>query len=296
MLKGPTLLITFVEVVHRASMVKAAQHLAITPAAVSKQIQALETQVGLPLLKRSTRRVELTPEGQIYFEHAKQILTAYQQADAALSHAKEEPSGLLKVVCGPQIGYQHLLPHLREFTQRYPQLRLQMDFTQIMPDLEKENVDVVLGLTAGIPSSYVQRTLFYARWVLCASPAYLKRQGTPKRPSDLASHQLITHMSRQPNNVIDFSTGESIHFDPLLYFNDTRAMRRAALQELGIVRLHDYIVSQDIEEGQLVEILAKHSLQAKTIPIHISYRPSSQVHLKVRKFVDFMVEVTAPLC
>lgn len=290
-MQNPVLLNTFIEVINRSTMAAAARHLKITPAAVSKHIQALENELDVQLLKRSTRSVELTHEGQIYFEHAKRILEAYQQAESALSHSKEEPSGILKLVCGPQFSYLHLLPHLKEFLARYPKLRLNIEITQTMPDLEKEKVDVVLGLTTGVPLNCIQRTLTSSRWVFCASPDYLNKHGIPKKPSDLVHHQLITHIMRQPNNIIQFKTGESIHFEPILYFNDTRAMRRAALHGAGIVQLHDYIVDDDLKNNRLVEILNKHTEQKKTIPIHISYLQSSHVHVKIRKFVDFMVEV-----
>lgn len=293
MIRNPVLLVSFIEVVNRTTMASAARHLKITPAAVSKHILSLENELGIQLLKRSTRRIELTSEGQIYFEHAKQILEAYQQAEAAISHSKKEPFGMLKLICGPQIGNLYVIPYLKEFLERYPQLRLHVELTQTMPDLEKEKVDIVVGLTTGIPINCIQRTLTHARWVFCASPEYLEKYGVPKKPSDLVEHRIITHTMRQPNNVIKFKTGESINFEPVLYFNDTRAMRRGALHGVGIVQLHDYIVADDLKKNRLVEILSKHTEQKKTIPIHISYLQSSHVHIKIRKFIDFMVEVVS---
>lgn len=229
----------------------------------------------------------------IYFEHAKRILEAYQQAEAAVSHSKEEPSGELKLVCGPQIGNLLVIPFLKEFLERYSIIRLSLEFTQTMPDLEKEKVDIVIGLSQGIPSHWIQKTLIYARWVMCASPEYLKKHGTPKKPSDLTRHQIITRVQRQPNNRMEFMTGESIPFEPYLYFNDTRAMRRCAVQGLGIALLHDYIVADDLKEQRLVEILNKHMEKKKTIPVHISYMPATQLHIKIRLFLDFMAEVAA---
>lgn len=288
---NPVWLVSFVEVVHRSTMAAAARHLRITSAAISKHILALENALGIQLLKRSTRRIDLTPEGQLYFEHAKRILEAYEQAEAAISHSQEEPSGRLKLVCGPQIGNLFVIPHLKEFLERYPKLCLDVEFTQTMPDLEKEKVDIVVGLTSGIPANCMQRTLMHARWIFCASPGYLAKYGVPNKPSDLVQHRIITRTQRQPNNVIEFKTGETLQFEPYLYFNDTRAMRRSALQGLGIAQLHDYIIADDLKENRLVEILHEHTERKKTIPIHISYLPASHVHIKIRKFIDFMVEV-----
>jgi len=290
---NPIWLISFIEVVNRSTMAEAARHLRITPAAVSKHIVSLEKELGVNLMKRSTRRVDLTEEGILYFEHAKQIIEAYKQAEAAISHSKEEPSGILKLVCGPQIGNLYVLPYLKEFLERYPKLRLHVELTQTMPDLEKEKVDVVVGLTSGIPVHWIQRTLMHARWVFCASPEYLEKHGEPKKPSDLQHHQLITRIQRLPNDRIEFKTGESITFEPYLYLNDTRAIRRSALHGLGIAQLHDYIIIEDLEKGRLVEILHEYTHQDKTIPVLISYFPAAYIHIKIRRFIDFMVEIAA---
>lgn len=290
---NPIWLLSFIEVVNRGTMAGAARRLRITPAAVSKHILSLENALGIQLLLRSTRQIDLTQEGMLYFEHAKRILEAYQQAEAAVSYTKEEPSGLLKIVCGPQIGNLYVIPYLKEFLERYPKIRLHIEMTQTVPDLEKEKVDIVVGLTDGIPVHCIQKTLTYARWVFCASPEYLSKFGVPKKPSDLMQHQIITRIQRKPNNLIEFKTGESVLFDPYLYFNDTRSIRRSALHGLGIAQLHDYIIADDIRENRLVEILHKYTEQKKTIPIHISHLPASHVHVKIRSFLDFMSEIAA---
>ncbi len=191
----------------------------------------------------------------------------------------------------PQIGNLYVIPHLKEFLERYPKLRLHIEFTQTMPDVEKENVDIVVGLTTGISVNCIQRTLMYARWVFCASPEYVTKYGMPKKPSDLAEHLIITRTQRRPNNIIEFKTGQTIHFQPYLYVNDTRAIRRCALGGLGIAQLHDYIIADDLKENRLVEILHEYNEDKNTIPIHISYLQTSHVHIKIRKFIDFMVEV-----
>ena len=288
---NPLWLNSFVEVVNRATMASAARYLRLTPAAISKHILSLENALGIQLLQRSTRRVDLTHEGMIYFEHAKQILAAYQLAESAISQVKEEPSGLLKIVAGPHIGNLYLIPYLKEFLERYPKIRLHIEMTQTMPDLEKEKIDVVVGLSGGIPGHWIQRTLTHARYVFCASHDYLNRYGTPKKPSELSQHKIITRIQRNPNNLIEFKTGESIIFEPYLYFDDTRAIRRCVLHGLGIAQLHDYVITDDLKENRLVEILNKYTEQKRLIPIHISYCQAPHVHIKVRRFLDFMVEI-----
>lgn len=280
---------TFIEVVNRSSFAGAARHLKITPAAVSKQIMTLESELGVQLLKRSTRRVTLTAEGVLYFEHAKRILEALHEAEAAISYSKEEPSGTLTVVSGPHFGNQYVIPHLKEFLEMYPKIKMHLSLTQVMPDFEKDKVDVVVGLSTGIPASCIQRRLVYARKVLCASKHYLKKYGTPKKPSDLVRHRVISHAMSRPNNVLSFKNGESIFVDPILFFNDTRAMLASALDGIGIVELHDYIVDDSIKNGELVEILGKYMEQKKQIPLYVAYPQAAHVHMKVRSFIDFVL-------
>ena len=281
---------TFFEVVNRKSMVEAARRLKMTPAAVSKHIQALEKELGIPLLKRSTRHLELTPEGKIYYPHAKNILESCHKAEAALSQSKEEPAGILKVVCGSQFVDDYLLPHLKEFLSKYPKITLDLALSQSIPDLEKESIDVVVGFTRDIPSTCIQRRLMTARWVLCASPDYLEEHGYPKKPIDLENYRLITHSNREQAGLITFPKGESVIILNTLTFNDTRAMRRSAIDGLGITLLHDYIVAGDIREGRLIPLLPKYMGSSDPITLYIAYLQAKQLHLKIRKFVDFLVE------
>lgn len=289
-MRNLTQIATFVEVVNRHSFADTARHLKLTPAAVSKQIHLLEKELGVQLLQRSTRSIDLTPAGAIYFEHAKHILEACQQADAAISKTKEEVSGILKVICGPHFGQQHVLPHIKEFMARYPKLHLHIEFAQAIPDLEKEKVDLIMGLSSGIPQNCIQRKLIYARNVLCASPEYLKTHGIPKKPADLSKHDIIAHSMSRPNDVIEFKNGEKIYVNPILYFNDTRAMRFCALEGLGIVELHDYIVEDDLANNRLTEILTNYVERQKRISLFVAYPQTAHVHLRVRTFIDFILE------
>lgn len=283
-------LLTFVEVVNRNGFARAARQLQMTPAAVSKQISALEEDLGVQLLQRSTRSIQLTPEGVQYWEHSKNILESIQRADAEISMSRQEPAGTLKVISGPHFGNTYVIPYLDEFLQLYPKLRLTIELTQSIPDLAKEKVDLVLGLSSSIPANCIQRRLIFARDVYCASPKYLKKHGTPKQPSDLMHHQIIAHMMNPNPNEFTFKNEEKVYCEPQLLFNDTRAMQASAIQGIGIVRLHDYIVAEAIKKGELVEILKKYTHQKKTIPLYAAYLQAGHVHIKVRRFLDFILE------
>lgn len=281
---------TFFEVANRLSMAETARRLKITPAAVSKHIQALEKQLGVDLFKRSTRKLELTEFGKIYYPHAKTILEAAEDGLEALSQSKEEPCGHLKVACGSQFVDETLLPNLKTFIKKYPKISLELILSQTIPDLEKENIDVIVGFTRGMPLNCVQRKLFQTKWVLCASKEYLETYETPKKPIDLEKHRLITHSNRDPHNIITFQNGESVKCHSILCFNDTRLMKKCALDGLGVTYLHDYIVANELKEGRLVSLL-NDKVDSQEIKLYIAYLQSKHLHIKIRKFVDFIIEI-----
>lgn len=280
----------FIEVVNKSGFAAAARHLKMTTAAISKQISALEEELGVQLIRRTTRQLHLTQEGIIYFDRAKGILEALEQAEAEISHSKKEPSGKLKILCGPQFGNLYVIPHLKEFLRLYPRLSIDIEFSQSIPDIEKEKIDLILGLSTSIPQQCIQRRLIFARNVLCASPEYLKKYGEPTKPAQLNEHRIIVHSRSRPNNRLTFKNGEEVLFDPILFFNDTRAMKDCALAGIGIVQLHDYIVAEELKKKKLVEILYKYVENKKTIPLFAAYPHTGHVHINVRKFIDFIVD------
>lgn len=278
--------ITFVEVVERQSFASAARHLQISSAAVSKHVSNLEKRLRLQLLKRSTRKIALTSEGTLYYEHCKRIVNAINEADAAISDVQEEASGVLKVICGPQFGSKYVIPNIRKFLEKYPLVVPMIEFTQTIPDLEKEKVDVIIGLSSSIPVNCIQKRLLFARNVICASPEYLKKQGMPKKINDLHNHRLIAHTLGKAKTIV-FANGEEVNLDPILLFNDTRAIRAAVLEGIGIAELHHYIVEEDLKNGTLIELLPKCKEQKNTIPLYVAYPQTDFVHIKVRRFIDF---------
>ncbi len=127
-----------------------------------------------------------------------------------------------------------------------------------------------MGFSKSIPPNCIQRCLIYARNVLCASPQYLKTNGTPRKPADLVNHRVIAH-KRQSNNVLTFKNGDNIYFEAPICLNDTRAIKTCALANLGIVQLHDYIVEKELKMKTLVEILGTYMEQKKNIPLYVAY-------------------------
>lgn len=277
---------TFITVVEEQGFGLAAKKLHLTAAAVSKQVQGLEDQLGITLLQRSTRHLELTPLGQQYFLEVKKALGQLDAAEALINQATAEPTGLLRVTAARYFGVNFILPYLSEFLQSYPKIRLDLELAERFPDLMREEIDLLIGVSRDESApELVRRRILSTRYIFCASPGYLKKFGMPAKPEDLKQHRYITHTIRNEINYVNFQSYGNVYLEPYLYLNDTRAMRECALQGLGIVKLHDYSIKKDIESGKLIEILKKYSIEE--LPVYLFYRSSRHLDPKIRVFIDF---------
>lgn len=276
---------TFIQVVEENGFAAAARKKAVTTAAISRQIAALEEDLGTQLLRRTTRQISLTEIGSEYYHQCKKTLSGLREAEQAITQSKNEPSGILHVLANRYFAIYHLLPKLPEFMKINPHLQIHFQLAERFPNLEKEGIDILFGVSIEGSSELVRRRVATTRYILCASPSYLKKHGTPKKPADLIKHHYITHSIRKPDNVIPFKNGNEVHVNPTLWLNDSYAMRECALNNMGIVNLHDYMVLDLIQEGKLVEIL-QHE-QVLQIPVYLYYQQSRYLQPKIRRFIDF---------
>lgn len=278
---------TFVQVVTTKSFVRAAEELHITTAAVSKQISTLEQELGVQLLFRTTRTVNMTDYGVKYYEHCQQILREVDAMNAAVSYWKE-PEGLLRITTSTYFGNTMLLPHMKEFIELYPKIRLDIEFNERIPDLYEENIDVVVGMTVSADENIVQKRIGNTRYALCAAPAYLAKTGTPKSIEDLNKLHFLTHAIRKPDNVITLGKDNSLTIDPIVRFNDSRALLNGLESGLGAAMILEHIVRDAIKAGTLVELFPE-QFQSQQ-PVYIAYRHFRFIPKKIRCFVDFFVQ------
>ncbi|MGD9592065.1 MAG: LysR family transcriptional regulator [Candidatus Berkiella sp.] len=277
---------TFIAVVEANSFANAAKKLRLSTAAVSRQVSALEHTLGAQLLMRTTRRLSLTDVGVEYYEQTKRALEQLQLAQETVSGSQKEATGLLHVLSNRYFAHEFILPCLQAFMQQNPKLRIKLEVAERFPDLMQEDIDILVGISMEGPPTLKRRKIATTRYVLCASPSYLKKHGTPKTPADLANHRYITHHMRVPDNAIKLDDQQEIFLDPILWLNDSRAMCDCAIQGLGIVRLHDYIVNDALKSKKLIEILPTyHQVQ---IPVFLYYQQSRYLQPKIRKFIDFL--------
>lgn len=278
-------MLTFIDIVEANSFVAAARKQNISSAAVSKQMNALEEDLGVQLLKRTTRQVALTDVGLQYYEDCKRILADLREAENAIADSHSEASGILKVSLNRYFAFNKILPRLPEFLQENPKLDVQLEIAERFPDLEKEKIDLVYGVTVEAPDHFVRRSIANTTYILCASPNYLKQYGVPKTPQDLYKHRYISHTMRKPLDILQFKDAKEIQLTPYLALNDTQAMRECAIHGMGIIKLHHYELQQALESGSLVEILAEYKNPPQAV--YLYYLKSRFLLPKIRRFIDF---------
>ncbi len=277
----------FVLIAKLGSFAAAARKLGISPAAISKQLSRLEGELGIQLIQRTTRHLELTDTGTSYRAQCERILEEVEAANALVSQTKSAPHGNLEVVCGRHFGLSFVVPHLPEFLDTYPDVHLNLELAERMPDLEAEAVDVLLGMSISATGRTIQRRVATTRYVFCAAPKYLDMYGTPQTPEELAKHRYITHSMRRPDNVLELHKGATLSVDPYLRVNDVSTMLRLAAKGSGIIMVHHYSAQDRLQQGLLIEVLEGYGMT--DVPIYVAYPERRFVPAKVRCFIDFIV-------
>lgn len=275
----------FISVVEQNGFAAAARINGVSTAAISRQVSRLESDLKAELLQRTTRQISLTEIGTEYYQHCKKALGDLAEAEMAISDSQGDPTGILSVTSSRYFAIKYLIPQLPEFMALNPKLRVKVELAERFPDLMEENIDLIFGVSMEGPSALVRRRVATTRYVLCASPVYLEKYGEPHTPADLSKHHYITHSMRQPDNVVIFKDNKKIYVEPILWLNDSRAMRGCAIQDMGIVQLHDYIVAEALEDGSLVEILSEFGEREQSV--YLYYQQSRYLQAKIRRFIDF---------
>lgn len=177
---------------------------------------------------------------------------------------------------------------MREFLSKYPKIELNLELAERVPDLNLEAIDVLIGMSISATGDAIQKRIATTSYSFCASPNYLKLFGTPEKPVDLKNHRYITHSMRKPDNELLFRDKEVITINPYIRVNDAQTMLNFALDGLGIVKLHHYVVKEHLERGTLQELLSAYS--NSEIPIYAAYPQRRYISSKTRCFIDFIVE------
>lgn len=281
----------FLEVARQQSFSKAARTLGITGPAASKQVMALEEDLGVKLLRRTTRLVSLTEEGRLYYERAGLALEELQEAAAALQDMKAAPRGLIKIGAPLSFAHMHLMPVLNDFARKYPDIVLDISLDDRKVDIVADGFDIVIRIGALEDSTLIARPLGHCPIYMVASPAYLKIHGRPQTPADLKNHRLIAYSQlggamewryRDPHG----KTG-AIRQNGVMMANTAEMMLSAALDGIGIAILPIFSVANDIAAKQLVHLFPTY----ETIPlrqISALMPPNRYRSAKVKLLVDWI--------
>lgn len=249
----------FLEVANQQSFAGAAKTLGITGPAASKQVMALEDELGVKLLHRTTRMVSLTDEGAVYYERARHAMEELKEAAEQVGDMKSSPKGLLKINAPISFGQAHLLPVLSGFARKYPDVTMEVSFDDRMVDVVADGYDMVIRIGVLNDSSLAVKQLGPCPILVVASAAYLKEHGTPKTPADLKNHRLITYSHQGSSTEWKYKdrhgkTG-SVRVGGAFRANNAAMMLQAALDGIGIAILPAFVCATDIKAGQLVQLL-----------------------------------------
>jgi len=290
----PSDLSFFCTLASAASLSAAARELGITTPAVSKHLAQMEARLAIPLVMRTTRRMSLTPEGEIYLEHARRILGEIEDMQELLGVSRATPKGLLRVNATLGFGRTYVAPVISRFVRRYPQVEVQLQLSVNPPPLTEDSFDVCIRFGAPPDTRVVARHLAPNRRLLCASPAYLAKHGTPKVPNDLARHNCIgIRQGEEAYGVWRLSSGrgrnastESVKTRGNLTTNDGGIAVNWALDGHGILMRAEWDIEHYLRNGRLVQVLPQY--YTPDADIHAVYPQRHQRAARVRAFVDFM--------
>lgn len=285
----------FARVVNAGSLSSAARELGLSPAVVSRRLSALEQRLGVRLINRTTRSLHLTDEGATYYETCARLLAEIEEADAAVSAGRADPQGPLKVAMPASFGHRHIAPLIPQFAKRYPNVQLALSLSDRSVNLIEEGYDLAIRIEDLADSSLAARKLAPNRRVVCASPEYLRRHGTPRHPHELAAHNCLT--TGEFSVTWDFRgpDGEpgSVRVSGRYACDNWEVLREWALAGLGIALKSTWDVRAQLEDGSLVPLCPGYTFDTD-VAIYAVYPHRRFLPAKTRAFIEFLADSFGP--
>ena len=285
----------FARVVGAGSLSAAARELGLSPALVSRRLAALESRLGARLINRTTRSLHLTDDGATYYEACARVLADIEEADATVSAGRVEPRGTLRVALPASFGNQHIAPLIPRFAERYPQIQLALSLSDRTVNLIEEGFDLDVRIAHLEDSSLTARKLAPNRRVVCASPGYLARHGTPRTPDELARHNCLTTTDFAMNWDFKGPDGKpgSVRVTGRYSCDNWEVLREWALAGLGIALKSTWDVHRLLVDGSLVEVCTGYTFHSD-VAIYAVYPSRRFLPAKTRVFIDFLAESFGP--
>ncbi|PZX34694.1 putative transcriptional regulator, LysR family [Cupriavidus phytorum] len=284
-------LLAFATVVDSGSITAAAQQLDLTVSATSRTLARLEEKLRTTLLRRTTRRLELTEEGQAFLHDARAIIDSVESAEEQMLARREKPSGRLRVDAASPFMLHVIVPLVRGYRERFPQVELELNSNEGIIDLLERRTDVAIRIGRLKDSTLHSRLIGNSRVRMLASPAYLDAHGHPRKAQDLGKHALLGFTQPESLNVwpILGADGEPYRIEPAVWSSSGETLRQLALEGAGIVCLSDFMTAHDREAGRLVQVLARQTQDVRQ-PIHAVYYRNTAISARIASFVDYLAE------
>ncbi len=281
----------FVRVAELGSFSAVAQQLGVARSVVTRQIAALEGHLGVKLMARSTRRLSLTSAGTAYLEKCRVILNLVEAAETGVAEERQTPRGNIRISLPLSFGLKRLAPMLLDFSRRYPEVGLEMDYTDRRVNLIEEGIDLSIRITRRLDGNDVARRIGRSRMLVVAAPDYLARHGRPQHPGELQHHECLGYTAAGSGQVWQFTVAgqvEGFHLRSRLNANNGDVLTEAAALGLGITCQPDFICQSAVDRGELVEILGDFPIPE--LGIYAMLPGNRHVPHRVRVLMDYLAD------
>ncbi|WP_233234869.1 LysR family transcriptional regulator [Bordetella sp. LUAb4] len=282
---------TFIAVVDAGSITAAAERLGQTVSAVSRTLGRLEQKLETTLLHRTTRRLALTEEGKLLLSEARRVVESVEAIEEQMALRRQQPAGLLRVDAASPFMLHVIVPLVGDFRRQYPQIELALHSTDTYIDLLEQRTDIAIRIGPLRDSTLHARPLGITPLRILASPAYLAQNGKPRSAEDLVRHSLLGFSEPESLNhwPVRHALGESLHIRPQVMASSGETLRQLALAGEGLVCLADFMTNEDRRRGDLVQVLARDTVEARQ-PINAVYYRNTQLAARIACFLDYVAE------
>jgi DNA-binding transcriptional LysR family regulator len=282
----------FVRVAELSSFSAVAQQMGLARSAVTRQIAALEQHLGIKLMVRSTRRLMLTSAGAAYLEKCRVILNLVEAAETGVAEERQTPRGMIRISLPLTFGLMRVAPILLDFARRYPEVQLDMDYTDRRVNLIEEAIDLSVRITSRLGATEIARRIGSSQLQAVASPAYLAEHGTPRHPSELIHHECLSYTTTaESKQTWSFDVDGMLTAYPIrarIHSNNGEALNDAVERGLGIALQPDFIIERSLQSGKVLTILTEFPLPE--LGIYAMLPSNRQVPHRVRVLMEFLAD------
>lgn len=285
---------TFVDVVKQGSFAAVARERNVDPSSVSRAIAALEEELGIRLLQRTTRQLSPTEAGIVYFRRIEPLVEEMQQAIDVAADISGQPKGTLRITASVSFGLKRIVPLLPDFKSMYPDLTVDLLLTDTTVDLFTERIDLAVRLGLLADSTLIAQQLMQTRYFVCASPQYLNQKGHPKIPSEIENHTCLLFPLAGFRSKWRFKNSDreetEVFIQGRTIISNAIALQQCAIAGMGLALLPNWLIEDDLSDGQLVNVFPSYDVTATEFETAawLVYPSRAYVPLKVRVFIDFL--------